>query len=497
MHGTVWQGCNHPTGRGTAWQRKVGSGSVPPGRMGCGLARSNHFTGHGIAGIWCGKVSLCDAKSGNVRQGAIIQQGLAGPVSTGYSLARQGNARWVLAVLVWVWQGAIIWRVYENGTSRPLSSDYYLPMYQHSMQGCGAVCMRHGEACRAEGARMAQVELYLGDCLTELDTVPDESVNLCFVDPPYNNGIFGKMPVPEYLAWCEQWIALCSRLLTPNGAFWVSHSDPGLLVDISRIVERYGRGRVNWITWDKYNDAGDLQGFMDGYTVIGGLRSFQVMAEYLVYHTDEGQWTAQCDKERGFIFEPLRAYLDGEWKRAGLSRQEANVACNTASMAERHFFSRSQWCLPTEEHYRKLRAYANRGNGSEYLRREYEDLRREYEDLRREYEDLRREYESLRYTFNNPGKISSVWQIPPAARNGHLTPKPEALLERIILATSNEGDTVLDPMMGSGTAIAVPTRLGRRGIGCEINKHYFEMAKRRIEAAQAAMIQASLPGVQP
>jgi len=104
--------------------------------------------------------------------------------------------------------------------------------------------------------------------------------------------------------------------------------------------------------------------------------------------------------------------------------------------------------------------------------------------LRREYEDLRREYESLRYTFNNPGKVSSVWQIPSAKRNGHLTPKPEALLERIILATSNPGDTVLDPMMGSGTSLVIAARLGRHGIGCEIDERYFELAKRRIEAAQ-------------
>ena len=122
-------------------------------------------------------------------------------------------------------------------------------------------------------------------------------------------------------------------------------------------------------------------------------------------------------------------------------------------------------------------------------------MRREYEDLHREYENLRREYEDLRYTFNNPGKVSSVWQIPPAPRNGHLTPKPEALLERIIETTSNPSDVVLDPMMGSGTTLAVAVKLGRSGIGCEIKPSYFEMAKRRIEAAQVETVQTTLPGV--
>ena len=134
------------------------------------------------------------------------------------------------------------------------------------------------------------VDLYLGDCLDILPTLEAESVNLCFVDPPYNNGIFGKMPIPEYLAWCEQWIALCSRLLRPNGAFWVSHNEPGLLVDISRIIERYGRGRVNWITWDKFNldrmkveqgiRAGPLYGAMWKQVCSEPRQSFGQCAEY-------------------------------------------------------------------------------------------------------------------------------------------------------------------------------------------------------------------------
>jgi len=325
---------------------------------------------------------------------------------------------------------------------------------------------------------MADVTLYCGDCLDILpDAIPDESVNLVFVDPPYNIGIFCKMPEAEYLAWCEQWIALCSRKLTANGAFWVSHKNPRTLGKLADMIEAHGRGLINWVTWDKYNQAGAMQGFMDGYTVVDSLRSFQVMAEYLIYHADEGQWTAQCDRERGFIFEPLRAYLDGERKRAGVTTGQLHTAwCEMRGTKGRmvgHWFGRAQWALPTEQYYQWLRQELTRHNhGGEYLRREYEDLR---------------------YTFNNPGKVSSVWQIPPAQRNGHETPKPEALLERIIETTSNPGDVVLDPMFGSGTAGAVAARLGRGFVGCEIKPNYFEMGRKRIEAAQAEMVQATMP----
>lgn len=61
----------------------------------------------------------------------------------------------------------------------------------------------------------------------------------------------------------------------------------------------------------------------------------------------------------------------------------------------------------------------------------------------------------------------------------HPTQKPEALLERIIKASSNAGDVVLDPFSGSFTTSAVAVRLGRVGVGIDINEEYFEIGLRR------------------
>lgn len=61
----------------------------------------------------------------------------------------------------------------------------------------------------------------------------------------------------------------------------------------------------------------------------------------------------------------------------------------------------------------------------------------------------------------------------------HPTQKPEALLERIILASSNEGDIVLDPFAGSFTTCAVASKLKRKTIGIELNRDYFEIGLRR------------------
>lgn len=61
----------------------------------------------------------------------------------------------------------------------------------------------------------------------------------------------------------------------------------------------------------------------------------------------------------------------------------------------------------------------------------------------------------------------------------HPTQKPEALLERIIKASSNEGEVVLDPFAGSFTTSAVAVRLGRIGVGIDLNEEYYEMGLRR------------------
>lgn len=61
----------------------------------------------------------------------------------------------------------------------------------------------------------------------------------------------------------------------------------------------------------------------------------------------------------------------------------------------------------------------------------------------------------------------------------HPTQKPEALLERIIKASSNPGDVVLDPFSGSFTTSTMAVRLGRVGVGIELNEEYYEMGLRR------------------
>jgi hypothetical protein len=86
----------------------------------------------------------------------------------------------------------------------------------------------------------------------------------------------------------------------------------------------------------------------------------------------------------------------------------------------------------------------------------------------------------------NRGKqMKSVWEIrPPESwekRFGkHPTQKPVALLERILLASTNEGDLVLDPFAGSGTTLLAAFRLHRNAVGCELSAEFLTLSLRRL-----------------
>jgi modification methylase len=110
--------------------------------------------------------------------------------------------------------------------------------------------------------------------------------------------------------------------------------------------------------------------------------------------------------------------------------------------------------------------------------------------------------EKSRYTFNHhemkqfndDKQLGSVWTIPicagperlkdDAGKKLHPTQKPEELLKRIILASSNPGDVVLDPFVGSGTTAAMAKRLHRHWVGIDNDETYVQAARMRVKAVQ-------------
>jgi modification methylase len=102
-------------------------------------------------------------------------------------------------------------------------------------------------------------------------------------------------------------------------------------------------------------------------------------------------------------------------------------------------------------------------------------------------------YEALK-AFNDDLQMRSDWVLPICSggerlkdadgRKAHPTQKPEALLHRVLLASTKPGDVVLDPFFGSGTTGAVARRLGRHFIGIERDEGYIAIAQQRIAAIE-------------
>ncbi len=113
-----------------------------------------------------------------------------------------------------------------------------------------------------------------------------------------------------------------------------------------------------------------------------------------------------------------------------------------------------------------------------------------------------------RHTFNyklmkeaNRGKqMKSVWEIRPPESwekkfGKHPAQKPVALLERILLASTNEGDLVLDPFLGGGATLVAAFRLHRHALGCELSAQFLSLSLRRI-CSNLVQVDLSLTCVQ-
>lgn len=324
------------------------------------------------------------------------------------------------------------------------------------------------------------------DCLEALRNLPANSVDLVLTDPPYNIDKvrnWDKWNSREsYISWCGEWIRECVRVLKDNGSFYFFHND---MPQIAMLMEWI---RVNtplvfkqMIVWNKRFEGSPNKGYMDGYCAVENLRNYKLMAEYCLFYTFQDQTGLTTVMHDTNNFSTLRQYFKDYQEALGLSK---NDILRAIGQSADHCFrwGSTQWDLPTAETYAEI--------GKLPLKNEF--IRKEYEDLRKEYEDLRREYEDLRYTFNNQKTHHSVWNYDFAPKQGHITPKPVDLIRNIIKHSTNKGDTVLDPFLGSGTTAIAAVLEGRDWIGIEREAEYCDIARARIAAAEPQQIEVAL-----
>ena len=174
-------------------------------------------------------------------------------------------------------------------------------------------------------------------------------------------------------------------------------------------------------------------------------------------------------------WEPLRAYLAGEADAAGVGSKEIRDLCGCGMFS--HWFTRSQFTLIPEKHYTKLAA-SRPGN----FQRPWKELKAEWDRVK---DVLTKKVQGSRSYFDNAhDSMRDVWEFPRvtgAERHTHATPKPVAMMERVMRSSLPMGGLCAEPFGGSGATLMGAEVSGRKCYTMELQPKYCDVIVKRWE----------------
>lgn len=249
-------------------------------------------------------------------------------------------------------------------------------------------------------------KIILGDLFQVIDYLPNNFIDLLFVDPPYNltknfNKLnFKELDQSEYEMWIDNWLSKMVRLLKPNASIYIC-GDWKSSSAIFNVGRKYFIPQ-NRITWEREKGR-------------GAKTNWKNCLEDIWFFTKSKKYTFNVD--------------DVKMKRKVIA--------------------------PYRDTSGKPKDWEENDNGN--------------------------------YRITYPSNVWTdisipFWSMP--ENTEHPTQKPEKLLAKIILASSNPGDLVFDPFLGSGTTAVAAKKLGRRYCGVEIDEYYCLLAEKRLELAE-------------
>lgn len=316
--------------------------------------------------------------------------------------------------------------------------------------------------------------LHNGDALEWMKSLPAASVDCVFVDLPYFGVVSDDWDNQwkdrnEYLDWVVSLAHEWKRITKSNSSIFVfcdEKMEAYIQVRLDKIFLL-----LNKIVWFKRNNLPQKNAHL--------LRTFAPMTERALFYTtqyDSTGWESVKLDMNNFM--PLRQYFKEFQEALGLNIKQINSALGHRKAEHAFYWNSTQWDLPTEETYQELVSLNLHGFQP------------------KEYEALRQEYEALRRPFNADKKTWDVIEFPIIGgdeNTEHPTTKPLGLYRRILSVITNEGQTVLDCCMGSGTAGVAALELGRHFLGCELKADYFAIAEKRVQLAAQSPSFYTLP----
>jgi site-specific DNA-methyltransferase (adenine-specific) len=272
--------------------------------------------------------------------------------------------------------------------------------------------------------------------------------------------------IDDLADWYAPHVARVSALLAPSASVYLWNTAEGWS-RLDPVMRAAGWTFRALVTWDK--GIASLAG--KGVEALTGWPDVTEVAGFYQREPSEVDlWNRRGDAH------PVRRYLDEARERAGLTNAQVDDAIGVRGMA-RHWFSWTQWCLPSPERYAQLQ-------------RLLPGLDRELGDLRAEHADIwarhRSEWEQIRAPFAPPMATTNVWAELPVAgperlrlADGsplHQCQKPLLFAERMIRASTRPGERVLVPFGGTCREAVICEWLARttpadaRGYDvCELN----------------------------
>lgn len=293
---------------------------------------------------------------------------------------------------------------------------------------------------------MDRNRIYNLDCVTGFtEMMEDECVDLIIADPPYFKVVgetwdYAWRTEEDYMEWSRQWICEAVRVLRKGGSFYLF----GYFRMLSRllpILEEAGLELRQQIILNKGMQA------VSGRATKGYKMFPNVTESILFLYKDSKPFVKSFLKARQAELGMTAKYIN----------EQLGVKSNGGGMWS--IYTGNNVCkqLPTKETWDKLQKILQ----------------------------FEIPYPSISQTYHIQLGVTDVWDdinFYEEKNRIHPTQKPQKLLSRLILTSSNEGDLVLDPFMGSGSTALACMNHNRAYIGFEIDKEYFDKSLERLKS---------------